>query len=219
MRPRHLALVAATAALLGAAVLLLRAVREAAPSAALEARGSAAELGSPGDAIPSSRGMESIAPMPAAVAPAVGADAASSSPAPAGELEQKLREARAGEVPQAEPGATAAERARFGAASRGLAAAQPADPTDQARQDALTVAMAEVNRAYDRGDLDDAKRLAYGVLAGAPDAVRMLRVVVSAACMQGEVEEAQRAYARLPRADRDQMRTRCGRYGVALPAP
>lgn len=83
----------------------------------------------------------------------------------------------------------------------------------------LDAIMAEANKAYDRGDLDDAKAIARKVLQTSPDNVRMLRVVVSASCIAGDTAEAQASYVLLPEHDREQMRTRCARYGVSFTEP
>jgi hypothetical protein len=81
----------------------------------------------------------------------------------------------------------------------------------------LDAAMDEANRAYDRGDFDDAKIIAGRVLARQPGNVRMLRVMVSASCIDGDSATAQAHFAKLPPADQVQMRTRCARYGIAFP--
>lgn len=78
----------------------------------------------------------------------------------------------------------------------------------------LAEVMDEANKAYDRGDLDEAKAIAQKVLVASPNNVRMLRIVVSATCISGDTAEAQKAYVLLPVSDREQMKTRCGRYGV-----
>jgi hypothetical protein len=110
--------------------------------------------------------------------------------------------------------------------SRPLApAATPAAPgsaTDPADGEALAgpkleAVMGEANKAYDRGDYDDAKTIASRVLARDPSNVRMLRIVVSASCIDGDSAAAQASFIRLPAADQAQMRTRCARYGVAFP--
>jgi hypothetical protein len=77
--------------------------------------------------------------------------------------------------------------------------------------------MDEANKAYDRGDFDEARTIAGRVLAGQPGNVRMLRVVVSSACIDGDAATAQNHFARLPPADQAQMRTRCARYGISFP--
>ena len=46
--------------------------------------------------------------------------------------------------------------------------------------------MSEANKAYDRGDFDDARTIAMQVLAIDPTNVRMLRIMVSAACIDGD---------------------------------
>jgi hypothetical protein len=81
----------------------------------------------------------------------------------------------------------------------------------------LDAAMAEANRAYDRGDFDEAKAAASRLLASDPNNVRMLRVMVSASCVDGDTTVAQTHYARLPPGDQEQMKTRCARYGITFP--
>jgi hypothetical protein len=77
--------------------------------------------------------------------------------------------------------------------------------------------MDEANKAYDRGDYDDAKTVAARVLARQPSNARMLRIMVSASCVDGDSATAMASYARLPAADQAQMRTRCARYGIVFP--
>jgi hypothetical protein len=96
----------------------------------------------------------------------------------------------------------------------GSAAASPEPELAGSRLDA---AMAEANKAYDRGDYDDAKALAQRLLTRDPSNVRMLRILVSASCIDGDAAAALASYAKLPPADQAQMRTRCARYGVAFP--
>jgi hypothetical protein len=80
----------------------------------------------------------------------------------------------------------------------------------------LDAVMAEANKAYDRGDYEDAKLVATRVLATHPTNVRMLRIMVSASCIDGDSAVAQAHYARLPPADQEQMKIRCARYGVVF---
>jgi hypothetical protein len=80
----------------------------------------------------------------------------------------------------------------------------------------LDSTMSEANKAYDRGDFDDASVAAAKVLAKDPTNVRMLRVMVSSACINGDTAVAQKYYAPLPEPDRAQMRIRCERYGVTF---
>jgi hypothetical protein len=77
--------------------------------------------------------------------------------------------------------------------------------------------MAEANKAYDRGDYEDAKLIAGRLLASNPSNVRMLRIMVSASCIDGDSAVAQAHYAKLPPSDQEQMRARCARYGIAFP--
>lgn len=75
------------------------------------------------------------------------------------------------------------------------------------------------NKAYDQQDFDAATQLASKVLAKEPNNVRMLRIMVSANCIGGDSAIAQQHYERLPAHDREQMRTRCDRYGVSFKEP
>lgn len=81
----------------------------------------------------------------------------------------------------------------------------------------LDAVMDEANKAYDRGDFEDAKTIAGRLLAKLPTNVRMLRIMVSASCIDGDSAVAQAHYAKLPPADQEQMRVRCARYGIAFP--
>ncbi len=80
----------------------------------------------------------------------------------------------------------------------------------------LDAVMAEANKAYDRGDFDEAKSIALKVLGKDPTNVRMMRIVVSSACIDGDSVEAQKNYLNLPAQDREQMKVRCGRYGISF---
>jgi hypothetical protein len=112
-----------------------------------------------------------------------------------------------------EPGTREAPRAepRLGAFVRpeDRAAASFPDPK-------LVAVMDEASKAYDRGDIDDAKAVAQKVLAKAPENPRMLRIVVSASCIAGDSAEAEKSYRLLPGPDREQMKIRCARYGVTF---
>jgi hypothetical protein len=77
--------------------------------------------------------------------------------------------------------------------------------------------MAEANKAYDRGDLEDAKAIAGRLLQSYPNNVRMLRIIVSASCIDGDSAVAEVYFARLPPTDQAQLRVRCSRYGIAFP--
>jgi hypothetical protein len=91
----------------------------------------------------------------------------------------------------------------------------PADGTIPVKLDAL---MSEANKAYDRQDFDEAKTIAHKVLRQSPGNPRMLRILVSTACIDHDATEAQKHYNLLTdRSDRDVMKTRCQRdYGVTL---
>ncbi|MEJ7599610.1 MAG: tetratricopeptide repeat protein [Kofleriaceae bacterium] len=97
------------------------------------------------------------------------------------------------------------------------------EETDPAPTTRMQAAMDEANRAYDRQDYDEAKELANRLLAKDPGNVRMRRVLVSTACMQGDPTEAQKHFDLLP-ADGDArqvMQIRCKRENIVLanPAP
>jgi len=80
----------------------------------------------------------------------------------------------------------------------------------------LDAVMLEANKAYDRGDFDEAKSIANKVLAKVPGNPRMLRILVSVACIDNDASSALAAYHQLPATDQAQMRTRCSRYGIDL---
>jgi hypothetical protein len=84
-------------------------------------------------------------------------------------------------------------------------------------KDELEHGMVEANHAYDRGDYEEARTLAGQVLIHQPSNARMLRILVSSSCIEGDAPAAQAAYAQLPAPDQEQMRTRCTRYGITLP--
>lgn len=79
--------------------------------------------------------------------------------------------------------------------------------------------MDAANRAYDKGDYDEARQAAAKVLAQQPGNERMLRIMVSSACIEGDSADAQKYYNLLPARDRGAMRTRCDRYGVSFVEP
>ncbi|HEU4612112.1 MAG TPA: hypothetical protein VFS15_08545 [Kofleriaceae bacterium] len=108
--------------------------------------------------------------------------------------------------------------------SRPSRTAPPALETEPAEEDKrpnlkLENMMELANKAYDRQDFDEAIAIAGKVLAKEPTNVRMLRVMVSANCIAGDSAVAQEAYEKLPPFDREQMRTRCDRYGVTFKEP
>ena len=70
--------------------------------------------------------------------------------------------------------------------------------------------MDEANRLYDQREHDAAQEAALKVLERSPGNIRMLRIVVTTACMMGETDKAQRHWSELPERDREQMATRCG---------
>lgn len=100
---------------------------------------------------------------------------------------------------------------------------EPSGPTEDAGPDAkpyrLDAIMDEANKAFDRMDFDEARTIAQRVLKQQPNNVRMLRILVSSACIEGDGPEAQKHYNLLPARDREQMKTRCMRYQVQFTDP
>ena len=92
----------------------------------------------------------------------------------------------------------------------------PGDGKPNPKLDAI---MDQANKAYDRQDFDEAKAIAGKVLAKLPNNTRMLRIMVSSSCIDGDVAIAQKYFPSLPKFDREQMKARCDRYGVTLTDP
>jgi thioredoxin-like negative regulator of GroEL len=91
--------------------------------------------------------------------------------------------------------------------------------TGNRAEPAVDAVMDQANKAYDRGDFEQAKALASDVLAKLPGSVRMMRIMVSASCIEGDTTVAQRWFDKLPPADREQMKIRCDRYEVSFREP
>jgi hypothetical protein len=87
---------------------------------------------------------------------------------------------------------------------------------DQRANPKADALMDQASKAYDRQDFDEARTIAGKVLAKQPNNVRMLRIMVSSSCIDGDSITAQKYYAMLPKFDRDQMKARCDRYGVSF---
>lgn len=83
----------------------------------------------------------------------------------------------------------------------------------------LDAVMAEANRAYDKMDFDEARSIAQKVLKQYPDNTRMLRIMTSSFCIESDQSESQKYFNLLPAPDREQMKTRCARYGVTFTDP
>jgi hypothetical protein len=91
------------------------------------------------------------------------------------------------------------------------------DPGVASSGPALDAVLSEASKAYDHGDFADAKRIASRLLASSPTNVSMLRIMVSASCIEGDSAVAQANYAKLPPVEQDQIKIRCARYGVTFP--
>ena len=76
--------------------------------------------------------------------------------------------------------------------------------------------MDETNRLYDRRDYEGAMTQAKELLSQQPGNVRMLRVIVSSACIMGDEQEASSYFEQLPLRHQRQMQRRCKRYGMEL---
>jgi len=135
-----------------------------------------------------------------------------------GRAQDEPRPARATQARTAPVGEAGGPLRSFGPVRREPPRGPDGEPQDVAPHK-LDAVMAEANKAYDRGDLDEAKAIARKVLRTSPNNVRMLRIVVSASCIVGETAEAQAAYVLLPEQDREQMKTRCARYGASFTDP
>jgi hypothetical protein len=84
----------------------------------------------------------------------------------------------------------------------------------------LDQVMDQANKAYDHQEFDDARALAGKVLAKQPNNIRMLRVMTSSYCMEGDGITAQKYYALLPKLDREQMKVRCAeKSGITFTDP
>lgn len=189
---RHVALTAGAVLVLGLGVYLFLEVR---------ARPAAAQV-KPSERAVATRESERAAPA-MEVGDRVGARAAREGAAAAAPPEDGAPD---------RPGATSRHAIAAGFRERPRPEGTPPDKQPHK----LAEVMDEANKAYDRGDLDEAKAIAQKVLVASPNNVRMLRIVVSATCISGDTAEAQKAYLLLPKSDREQMKTRCGRYGVSF---
>jgi hypothetical protein len=101
---------------------------------------------------------------------------------------------------------------------------QPGDDLDSiaigsAANPKLDAIMDQANKAYDRQDYEEAKSIAGKVLAKVPTNARMLRIMVSSSCLEGDQALAQQYYVQLPKADRLQMKQRCDRAGITFTEP
>jgi tetratricopeptide (TPR) repeat protein len=98
-------------------------------------------------------------------------------------------------------------------------AAHAEDPLEGIPNIKTEALMQLANKSYDKGDYEDAAAMASKILKADPTNVKMLRIMVSANCIQGDSAVAQQYYEKLPKLDRDQMKTRCDRYGVTFKDP
>jgi hypothetical protein len=79
--------------------------------------------------------------------------------------------------------------------------------------------MDQANKHYDKGEWEDAKLIAAKVLTKQPNNIRMMRIMVSASCVDGDVGVAQKWFDQLPKPDREQMKVRCDKYAVTFKEP
>jgi len=83
----------------------------------------------------------------------------------------------------------------------------------------LDAIMDQANKRYDKGEFEDAKAIAGKVLSKQPTNIRMMRIMVSSSCVDGDQPVAQQWYVQLPKADREQMKVRCAKYQVTFKDP
>jgi hypothetical protein len=112
--------------------------------------------------------------------------------------------------PAGAPGALPAASAHTHGHTDPDPAAPTAPPAD------LNARMDEANRFYDQRMYEEAQEAAQVILNEHPGNVRMLRIVVSTACIMGDVDKARRYNEILPAADQEQMRARCSKFGLEL---
>lgn len=93
------------------------------------------------------------------------------------------------------------------------------DTGSQVANPKLESVMDQANKAYDWQDFEAAKEIAAKVLAKEPTNIRMMRIMVSASCIDGDTPQAEKYYPLLPKADRAQMKARCDKYGVSFKEP
>jgi hypothetical protein len=93
------------------------------------------------------------------------------------------------------------------------------DPDGEKANPSLDAVMDRANKAYDHSDFEEAKMIAGKVLSKVPTNIRMMRIMVSASCIDGDVAIAQKWFEALPKPDREQMKTRCDKYGVSFKEP
>jgi hypothetical protein len=148
----------------------------------------------------------------AAPTAAMAASESSSPPAPSRPRDEVARSPEPAPSAEIPPGAVAAMQApTMPSEPAPIATDLATDPTLE-----LSTAMDEANRLYDRSEHDAAQEAALKILQRAPGNVRMLRIVVTTACLMGEPEKAQQYWLQLPDRDREQMSTRCARVGVTF---
>jgi hypothetical protein len=83
----------------------------------------------------------------------------------------------------------------------------------------LDAIMDQANKHYDRGEWEDAKAIAGKVLTKQPTNIRMMRIMVSSSCVDGDQPVAQKWFEQLPKGDREQMKVRCAKYQVTFKDP
>lgn len=136
---------------------------------------------------------------------------------------ERSRAARDGDKPRRKPEAAQPE-VKDSPAARGDVRPAPSAPSAPAERPGADIdidkdeVMASANKAYDRGNMDEALEIAKRVLKDDPTNIRMLRIMVSASCILDDAAVAQRNYLLLPPGSehREIMRVRCERYGVKL---
>ena len=93
------------------------------------------------------------------------------------------------------------------------------DPEGEKANPSIEAVMDRANKAYDHSDFEEAKMIAGKVLSKLPTNIRMMRIMVSASCIDNDIAVAQKWFEQLPKADREQMKVRCDKYGVTFKEP
>ncbi len=151
--------------------------------------------------------------------PASGSSHTAPRPRPrAGSVGSSITSARGSAAAAGSPaglGAIGADSLRIPGAGR---PGQPAGSGDESEPADMTGTRAgEASKLYDQREYDEAIKLSQAILAGEPDNVRVIRVLISSACASGDPALANTYYAKLTRVkDKRDMKKRCERFGTVI---
>jgi hypothetical protein len=74
----------------------------------------------------------------------------------------------------------------------------------------------EAISAYNRGELEDAQRIAAEALQSSPSSPRMQWIVVAVSCVHGDSTAARLHHAQLSAGDQEQVEITCAHYGITF---